>query len=117
MNFDEIKNNKLYDLVVKSIHSASAMPGMMSYAITDFLLKNDVIALPYPIGTKIYTNAGFPSIVKELKEGYITSYNVNENGASTFWASFGEFPYSAEYLVNDIGKIIFLNPEGDIKNK
>ena len=77
--------------------------------LADYLFANDVIVLPCKVGDTVWS--ALPFTDGKIREGYISVFLVDENGVYSFYASFGIEPISAEFLIDEIGKTVFLTRE------
>ena len=79
---------------------------------TDYIEKLEAklkAVLPFPVGTTIWSAEPFTD--GRPRDGMVTVLEVEERGCYAFWASFSPEAVSAEFLVRDIGKTVFLTRE------
>lgn len=75
-------------------------------------LVGESIILPFPVGTEVWSSE--PFVDGEMVRGTVETFTVGENGIYSFHASFGALPISCEFLLSEIGSVVFLKPpEGE----
>ena len=77
--------------------------------LADFLLENGVIVPPYKIDTTIWTNEPFTDGI--VRDGDIIAFEVMRNGISEIVVNFDPVPLTASFLIEDVGKTVFLTRE------
>lgn len=91
-----------------------------SIRIAEARREGRLVVLPFAVGTEVWSEE--PFVDGKPRVGTVVGFEVHENGAGVFWASFGPEAISAAFLVADVGKTVFLSKEeaeekveGDIK--
>lgn len=68
-----------------------------------------LVVLPFAVDTEVWSAEPFKD--GKSRRGKVTVFEADEDGAYAFWASFSPVPLSAEFLLADMGKTVFLTRE------